>query len=97
MRIRNAALMAGVFLIAACGGDDETSPRDSCIAAEQTMNTAAKDCDPQFAGHIDLSCNNFGTGSGCGAIDAYFDCLVATSCNNGTLVIRTDCKLAACD
>ena len=97
MRVRIAALMAGISVIAACGGDAARSPREACIEAEETLNTAAVACDPQFAGNIVLSCENFGTGSGCDAIEAYFDCLVETSCDNGTLILPMDCQLGPCD
>ena len=90
-------IAALICAIAACGGDEAKSPRQACIDAEATVNTAAKDCNPQFMGRIDLSCQNFGTGSGCDAIDAYFDCLVKTSCDNGTLIVPTNCQLGACD
>jgi hypothetical protein len=98
MRIRVAALVAGVVLVAACGGGEGgSSPREACIDAEATLNMAARECDPQFTGNIDLSCQNFGTGSSCGVIDAYFDCLVQTSCDNGTLILPTNCQLGACE
>jgi hypothetical protein len=91
------ALMVGASVIAACGGDEPKSPREACIDAEETVNEAALACDPQFGGRIDLSCQNFGTGSGCDAIDAYFDCLAETSCVNGMLVFQSNCQLGACN
>jgi hypothetical protein len=89
--------MVGALVIGACGGDEHRSPRQACIEAEETVNASARVCDPQFTGTIDLSCENFGTGSGCDVIDAYFACLEQTSCDNGTLVLPTGCQLGACD
>ena len=96
MRLQLVAWMA-LSLSSSCGGGDDTTPRAACMEAEATVNAAAKECDPQLSGRIDLSCQNFGTGSSCDAIDAYFDCLVKTSCDNGVLTIPTNCQLGACD
>jgi hypothetical protein len=85
-----------VALFAACGDGGSRSPREVCLDTEIEISEAAKACDPQF-GSVDLSCNNYGTGSSCGAIDDYFACLSNISCDSGTVVFPTGCQLGICD
>ncbi len=84
------------FLFAACGSGADRSPREVCLDAEREINEAARACDPQ-SGTVNLSCDNFGTDSGCEAIDDYFACLSNISCDNGAVVLPTGCQLGACD
>ncbi len=86
----------GIALLAACGDGQDRSPREACLETEAAIDTAAKDCDPQY-GSVDLSCDNFGTGSSCGAIEDYFACLAEVTCDNGTVVLATGCQLGACE
>ena len=96
MRLLDTVLVIGFVLIAACGDSDNRSPRELCLDTEQEVNEAAKQCNPQ-SGSIDLSCNNFGTGSRCEMIDEYFACMSSIRCDNGTVVLPTNCQLGACE
>lgn len=82
-----------------CGGDSGSggkSPRELCTETEQTLNSRAMECNPDFVGRIELSCNNFGTGDSCDTIDNYFDCLADTACEDGSFMQGTGCTLGAC-
>jgi hypothetical protein len=100
MRLFELVLLVGVTvfvaLFVACGDDGSRSPREVCLDTEIEINEAAKACDPQF-GSVDLSCDNYGTGSGCDAIDDYFACLSNISCDSGTVVFPSGCQLGICE
>lgn len=83
-------------VMASCASCSQESPRELCLSAQEEMNAKAIECNPA-TGTIDISCQNYGEGDSCGVIEEYFACLRNVSCDNGMVVIPTNCALGACE